>query len=71
MIANRIIEESLDIFLKTSRNYEEKPKKLLRYLDEKDKKFAMLFEQALLAEGGQLSDPAAFVQRVNRLLLGK
>jgi molecular chaperone HtpG len=29
----------------------------------------MLFDQALLAEGGQLGDPAAFVQRVNRLLL--
>ncbi len=31
----------------------------------------LLFEQALLAEGGQLQDPAAFVQRVNRLLLEK
>ncbi len=30
----------------------------------------LLFEQALLAEGGQLEDPAAFVQRVNRLLVG-
>jgi molecular chaperone HtpG len=29
----------------------------------------MLFDQALLAEGGQLGDPAAFVQRMNRLLL--
>jgi molecular chaperone HtpG len=29
----------------------------------------LLFEQALLAEGGQLQDPAAFVQRVNRLML--
>jgi molecular chaperone HtpG len=29
----------------------------------------LLFEQALLAEGGQLDDPAAFVKRVNRLLL--
>ncbi len=29
----------------------------------------LLFEQALLAEGGQLDEPAAFVQRVNRLLL--
>ena len=29
----------------------------------------LLFEQALLAEGGQLEEPAAFVQRVNRLLL--
>ena len=29
----------------------------------------MLFEQALLAEGGQLENPADFVRRVNQLLL--
>ena len=29
----------------------------------------ILFEQALLAEGGQLDDPAAYVKRVNALLL--
>lgn len=29
----------------------------------------LLFEQATLADGGQLAEPAAFVQRVNRLLL--
>ena len=29
----------------------------------------LLFEQAVLAEGGQLQDPAGFVQRVNRLML--
>ena len=29
----------------------------------------LLFDQALLAEGGRLDDPAAFVKRVNRLLL--
>ncbi|MCZ2440166.1 MAG: molecular chaperone HtpG [Burkholderiales bacterium] len=28
----------------------------------------LLFEQALLAEGGKLEDPAAYVRRVNRLL---
>jgi molecular chaperone HtpG len=28
----------------------------------------IIFDQALLAEGGQLEDPAAYVQRVNRLL---
>jgi len=28
----------------------------------------LLFEQSILAEGGQLEDPAAFVRRVNRLL---
>jgi len=30
----------------------------------------LLFEQAILAEGGQLKDPAAFVARVNKLLIG-
>ena len=30
----------------------------------------ILFDQALLAEGGHLEDPAAYVQRVNRLLVG-
>ncbi|WP_366949844.1 molecular chaperone HtpG [Immundisolibacter sp.] len=30
----------------------------------------LLYEQALLAEGGQLEQPAQFVQRMNRLLLG-
>jgi molecular chaperone HtpG len=30
---------------------------------------AVLFDQALLAEGGQLDDPAGFVRRVNQLML--
>ncbi|MBI3140788.1 MAG: molecular chaperone HtpG [Rhodocyclales bacterium] len=30
---------------------------------------AVLFDQALLAEGGQLEDPAGFVRRVNQLML--
>lgn len=30
----------------------------------------LLFEQALLAEGGHLDDPGSFVQRMNRLLIG-
>ena len=30
---------------------------------------AILFDQAALAEGGQLDDPAAYVQRINKLLL--
>lgn len=38
-----------------------------------DEKFAdlswILFDQATLADGGQLEDPAAFVQRLNKLLL--
>ena len=31
----------------------------------------LVHEQAVLAEGGQLEDPAAFVQRLNRLILGE
>ncbi len=31
---------------------------------------SILFDQALLAEGGQLEDPAAYVRRVNQLLTG-
>jgi molecular chaperone HtpG len=30
---------------------------------------AVLFEQAMLAEGGQLDDPASFVKRINELML--
>jgi len=30
---------------------------------------ALLFEQAMLAEGGQLDDPAGFVKRMNDLML--
>ena len=29
----------------------------------------ILFDQALLAEGGQLEDPAGFVHRLNKLML--
>ena len=29
----------------------------------------VLFDQALLAEGGQLDDPATFVKRLNQLML--
>ncbi len=37
--------------------------------DEEFKEWAtLLYEQAVLAEGGQLEDPASFVQRMNRLL---
>jgi molecular chaperone HtpG len=30
----------------------------------------LVFDQAHLAEGGQLADPGGFVQRLNRVLLG-
>lgn len=47
---------------------------VLRLKDESDEgQFGdlakVLFDQALLAEGGQLDDPASFVQRMNELLL--
>ena len=29
----------------------------------------LLYDQALLAEGGQLDDPANYVQKLNKLLL--
>ena len=45
-----------------------------RLKDEKDdERFAdwshILFDQATLAEGGQLDDPAAFVRRLNGVML--
>ena len=46
---------------------------LLLKLKDDDKQFDdwtnLLFDQALLAEGGQLNDPASFVKRMNQLLL--
>jgi molecular chaperone HtpG len=46
---------------------------LLLKLKSDDKQFdewtQVLFDQALLAEGGQLNDPAAYVKRINQLLL--
>jgi molecular chaperone HtpG len=46
---------------------------LLLKLKSDDKHFdewtQILFDQALLAEGGQLNDPAAYVKRINQLLL--
>jgi molecular chaperone HtpG len=42
----------------------------LKYEEQKfDDWAAVLFDQALLAEGGQLDDPASFVKRVNTLML--
>jgi molecular chaperone HtpG len=42
----------------------------LKYEDKKfDDWAAVLFDQSLLAEGGQLDDPATFVRRVNDLML--
>ena len=31
---------------------------------------SLLFDQAMLAEGGQLADPAGFVKKLNDMLLG-
>ena len=31
---------------------------------------SVLFDEALLAEGGQIDDPAGFVRKINRLMLG-
>ncbi len=46
---------------------------LIRRLKGDDARFAdwasLLFDQALLAEGGQLEDPAGFVRRTNQLML--
>jgi len=45
----------------------------LKYEDTNGGRFAdwanILFDQAMLAEGGQLADPAAFVKRMNEMLL--
>ena len=42
-------------------------------LENEDKQFddwaAVLLDQALLAEGGQLDDPATFVKRINQLMM--
>jgi molecular chaperone HtpG len=47
---------------------------LVQRLKYEDAKFAdwshILFDQATLSEGGALADPAAFVKRVNEMLLG-
>ena len=46
---------------------------MVRRLEEEKARFAdwsnLLFDQALLAEGGQLEDPAGFVRRMNELML--
>jgi len=47
----------------------------LKYEDTSGEKFKdwanILFDQALLAEGGMLADPASFVKRMNEMLLAK
>jgi molecular chaperone HtpG len=47
--------------------------RLIQRLKPEDARFAdwagLLFDQALLAEGGQLADPAGFVKRTNELML--
>ena len=48
LVAISILRRSLDVFLQVNRTYEEKHKRLLGYLKDKDKKFALLYEKALL-----------------------
>lgn len=47
----------------------------LKYEDASSARFAdwahILFDQAMLAEGGSLADPASFVKRLNEMLLSK
>jgi molecular chaperone HtpG len=47
---------------------------IVQRLKPQDERFedwaSLLFDQALLAEGGQLDDPAGFVKRTNELMLG-
>jgi molecular chaperone HtpG len=47
----------------------------LKYEDSSSQRFSdwahILFDQAMLAEGGSLSDPASFVKRLNEMLLAK
>ena len=45
--------------------------KLNTEMDNFDDWSHILFDQAMLAEGGQLEDPAAFVKRLNELLMLK
>jgi len=47
-MANRILEESLEIFLGLKRKIMEKPKRLLNFLKKEDIKFAKLYENAVL-----------------------
>ena len=46
---------------------------MLRLKAESGERFSdwsrILFDQALLAEGGQLEDPASFVKKLNQVLL--
>lgn len=67
--AGQEVSESKPIFELNSEH-----KLVLALKDEKDEErfkewTHILFDQAVLAEGGQLKDPAAFVQRMNKLLL--
>lgn len=48
LVANDILNKTLDVFLQITRTYEEKHKRLYNYLNSKDKKFASLYKAALL-----------------------
>ena len=73
LVANRIIEESLDIFLKDSRVYPEKPKRILVLLKKIDGKFASLFEKALVETNieKRYSDLIKLTRYIETLIGGK
>ena len=37
--------------------------------DEFDEYASVIFDQAILSEGGQLEDPVSFIKKINRLLI--
>lgn len=72
----RLLREAGQAVPDTKPHLELNPEHFLvtRLKDEQDKeRFSdwthLLFEQAMLVEGGQLEDPASFVQRLNKMLL--
>ncbi|HRD84332.1 MAG TPA: molecular chaperone HtpG [Rubrivivax sp.] len=69
----RMLERAGQAQAKVQPILEVNPEHALVKLLENDARFddlaQVLFDQALLAEGGQIDDPAAYVRRVNRMLV--